>query len=178
MSSETATIGALKRVAAALFAATILATAPLSVAFAAAPKAGKPAASAKSEATPEKIQELMTLLADPKVRDWLEQESKAEAAQERESDSEANSVSHEFDTHVAAIREHIVALGAALPDLPDQIETAHSRVSVRARRRRKGQGPAAACRIRWLGLWRRMAVSQGDGEDPPASRRAPARNRQ
>jgi len=63
------------------------------------------------------------------VRDWLEKESKAEAAQARESDTEGNSVSHEFDAHLAAIREHIVALGAALPDLPDQIETAHSRVS-------------------------------------------------
>jgi len=97
--------------------------------LAATPKAGKPATAANSEATPEKIQQLMTLLADPKVRDWLEQESKAEAVQARESDTEGNSVSHEFDSHVAAIREHIVALGAALPDLPNQIETAHSLVS-------------------------------------------------
>jgi moderate conductance mechanosensitive channel len=129
MSSEIATIGALKRVAAALFAVTILATAPGSVAFAAAPKSGKPAASAKSEATPEKIQELMTLLADPKVRDWLEQESKAEAAQARESDGEASSISHEFDAHLAAVRVHIVALGAALPDLPNQFGKAAALVS-------------------------------------------------
>ena len=129
MSNEIATIGVLKRVAAVFLAAIILATAPLSAALAAAPKAGKPAASANSEATPEKIQELMTLLADPKVRDWLEKESKAEAAQGRESDGEANSISHEFDTHVAAIREHIVAVGAAFPDLPNQLETAHSLVS-------------------------------------------------
>jgi moderate conductance mechanosensitive channel len=129
MSDNDGAIGALTRAAAVFLAAIILAMVPLSGVSAATPKAGKPAASAKSEATPEKIQELMTLLADPKVRDWLEQESKAEAAQERESDSEGNSVSHEFDTHVAEIREHIVALGAALPDLPDQLETAHSRVS-------------------------------------------------
>jgi len=129
MSMEIATIGALRRVAAALCAAAILATAPLSVALAAAPKAGTPAASAKGEATPEKIQELMTLLADPKVRDWLEQESKAEATQERESDGATYSISHDFDSHVAAIREHIVALGVAFPDLPNQIETAHSLVS-------------------------------------------------
>jgi moderate conductance mechanosensitive channel len=123
-----ATIGALRRVAVALFAAIILAAVSVSVAFAAAPKAGSPTA-AKAEATPEKIQELMTLLADPKVRDWLEKESKAEAAQAREADGEANSISHDFDAHVAAIREHIVAVGAALPDLPNQIETAHSLVS-------------------------------------------------
>jgi small-conductance mechanosensitive channel len=129
MSSETATIGALRPVAAALFAVTILATAPLSGALAATPTAGKPAASAKGEATPEKIQELMTLLADPKVRDWLEQESKAQAVQARESEGETNSISHEFDSHVAAVREHIVALGAALPELPNQIESVHSRIT-------------------------------------------------
>jgi moderate conductance mechanosensitive channel len=127
--SENAAIGALTRAAAVFLAAIILATTPSSSALAAAPKAGKPTPSANGEATPQKIQDLMALLADPKVRDWLEQESKTEAAQARESDAETSSISHEFDAHVAAIREHIVALGAALPDLPDQIETAHSRVS-------------------------------------------------
>jgi small-conductance mechanosensitive channel len=95
----------------------------------ATPKAGKPASSASSEATPEKIQELMTLLADPKVRDWLEQESKTEAARERGSDGEANSISHEFDSHIAAVREHTIALGAALPDLPNQFKHAAALVS-------------------------------------------------
>jgi moderate conductance mechanosensitive channel len=128
MSNDNAGIGGLKRAAAVFLAVIILTTAPLSGALAATPKAGKPATT-KSEATPEKIQELMALLADPKVRDWLEQESKAEAAQARESDGETNSVSHEFDNHVAAIREHIVALGAALPELPNQIESAHSLIS-------------------------------------------------
>jgi moderate conductance mechanosensitive channel len=127
--SENVAIGAFTRAAAVFLAAIILAMTPSSGALAAAPKAGKPTPSANGEATPQKIQDLMALLADPKVRDWLEQESKAEAAQARESDTEASSISHEFDSHVAAIREHIVALGAALPDLPNQIETAHSRVS-------------------------------------------------
>jgi moderate conductance mechanosensitive channel len=127
--SEIAAIGSLTRAAAVFLAAVILATAPSSGALAAASKAGKPALSEKSEATPEKIQELMVLLADPKVRDWLEQESKAEVAQENKSDEETNSISHEFDSHVAAVREHIVALGAALPDLPNQFEHAATLVS-------------------------------------------------
>ena len=110
-------------------AAIILAMAPLSGAFAATPKAGKSAPSANAEATPEKIQELMTLLADPKVRDWLEQESKAEAAQARESDAETSSISHELDAHLGAIREHIVALGVALPDLPDELGHAAGRIT-------------------------------------------------
>jgi small-conductance mechanosensitive channel len=126
---ENAATGGLKRAAAVFLAAIILAMVPLSGASAATPKAGKPASSEKSEATPEKIQQLMVLLADPKVRDWLEQESKAEAAQENKSDEETNSISHEFDSHVAAVREHIVALGTALPDLPNQFEHAAALVS-------------------------------------------------
>src|SRR6516164_5966855 len=102
---------AVRHIVAICFAVAILAIGPLTGALAATPKAGKPAASAKSEATPEKIQELMTLLADPKVRDWLEKESKAEAAaQAKDSDAEETSISHEFDAHVDAIRAHIAGL--------------------------------------------------------------------
>ena len=110
-------------------ATIILLAAVLSGAAAASAAAANRSPAASEEATPKQIQELMTLLADPKVRDWLEQESKAKAAQARATDAEAISISHEFDSRVAAIREHIVALGAALPDLPDQIEHAHGLVS-------------------------------------------------
>ena len=111
------------------FALAVLAIGLPSGTWAATPKAGKPAASAKTEATPEKIQQLMTLLADPKVRDWLEQESKAEAAQERKSGTEETSVSHYFDERIGATREHIVALAAAIPDLPNQFAQAEARIS-------------------------------------------------
>ncbi|HWO85223.1 MAG TPA: mechanosensitive ion channel family protein, partial [Stellaceae bacterium] len=110
-------------------ATIILLAAVLSGAAAASAAAANRSPAASEEATPKQIQELMTLLADPKVRDWLEQESKAKAAQARATDAEAISISHEFDSRVAAIREHIVALGVALPDLPDQIEHAHGLVS-------------------------------------------------
>src|SRR5215831_12539655 len=119
----------IRRVVAICFVVACVAIGLSIGASAATPQAGKPASSAKSEATPEKIQELMTLLADPKVRDWLEQESKAEAARERESGGEADSISHEFDSHIAAVREHFVALGAALPDLPNQFAHAAALVS-------------------------------------------------
>ncbi len=95
--------------------------------FAATRKEAKPPVS--EEATPKQIQELMTLLADPKVRDWLEKESKAEAAQARASDAEETSVSHYFDERVAATREHIVALAAALPELPNQFKQTETKVS-------------------------------------------------
>ena len=117
------------RIVRGCLATIILFAAVLSGAAAASAAAANRSPAASEEATPKQIQELMTLLADPKVRDWLEQESKAKAAQARATDAEAISISHEFDSRVAAIREHIVALGAALPDLPDQIEHAHGLVS-------------------------------------------------
>src|SRR5260370_16211568 len=107
--------------AAIILFATVLFAALLSGAVAAPAAAANRSPAAIEGATPKQIQELMTLLADPKVRDWLEQESKAEAAQARASDAEARSISHEFDSRVSAIRDHLVALGAALPNLPDQI---------------------------------------------------------
>jgi moderate conductance mechanosensitive channel len=79
--------------------------------------------------TPPQIRELMTLLADPKVRGWLEQQRLAEASHRPAPDAETSSVSHYFDARVGAIREHIVALGAALPDLPKQFAHAASLVT-------------------------------------------------
>jgi hypothetical protein len=68
--------------------------------LAATQKAAKPSTS--EEASPKQIQELMTLLADPKVRNWLEKESKAEAASEQAAAEE--SVSQELDGRLAANR--------------------------------------------------------------------------
>jgi small-conductance mechanosensitive channel len=110
-------------------AAIILVATLVSGAAAAPATAKNRSATAGAEDTPQKIQELMTLLADPKVRDWLEKESKAQAAHEKASDAETMSVSHYFDSRVGAIRDHIVALGAAFPDLPNQFERGAALVS-------------------------------------------------
>jgi moderate conductance mechanosensitive channel len=88
-------------------------------------KAAKPSTS--EEASPKQIQELTTLLADPKVRNWLEQQAKAEAASERAATEE--SVSQALDSRLAAIREHIVALADTVPDLPNQYERGHDLVT-------------------------------------------------
>jgi len=90
--------------------------------------AAHPAAPVVSpEASPKQIQELMTLLADPKVRNWLEQQSKAEAASERATAEEP--VSRVLDSRLAAIREHILALAGTVPDLPNQYERGHELVT-------------------------------------------------
>ena len=112
--------------AAAIFIGAVIFAAVLPCGgFAATPKATK--ASTSEAAIPKQIQELMTLLADPKVRDWLEQETKAEAASERAATEE--SVSQALDGRLAAIREHLAALAGAVPDLPNQFWQGRARVT-------------------------------------------------
>jgi len=106
MNERNRIIGFAGRAAAISLGAIILAAVLPCDGFAATQKAAKPSTS--EEASPKQIQELMTLLADPKVRNWLEQQSKAEAASEQAATEE--SVSQALDDRLAAIREHIVAL--------------------------------------------------------------------
>jgi len=113
------------RTAAICAAAVILLLMSSSTGVAAAQKATK--ASSTEEASPKQIQELMTLLADPKVRNWLEQQSKADAASEKAATEE--SVSQALDNRLGAIREHIVALAGTIPDLPNQYERGHDLVT-------------------------------------------------
>src|SRR5262249_21344449 len=95
--------GVAGRVAAISLGAIIFAAVLPCGGFAATQTAAKPSAS--GGASPKQIQELMTLLADPKVRNWLGKENKAEAASEQAASEE--SVSQELDGRLAAIREHI-----------------------------------------------------------------------
>ena len=81
-----------------------------------------------AEATPPQIQQLLTLLADPKVQAWLKQQNETKSAA-GSGEAVAESVSHALDTRLAAIREHIVDLVRAVPDLPDQFERGRARVT-------------------------------------------------
>jgi len=112
-------------VAAIVFGAIISFTALPCGGFAATQKATKPSTS--EEASPKQIQELMTLLGDPKVRNWLEQQSKAQAAAEQAATEE--SVSQALDGRLAAIREHLAALASTIPDLPHQFWQGRARVT-------------------------------------------------
>jgi small-conductance mechanosensitive channel len=107
-------------------AAIVLVAGLLSGAVAATPQKGTQA-STSEEASPKQIQELTTLLADPKVRNWLEQQAKAEAASKRAATEE--SVSEALDSRLAAIRAHIAALADTIPDLPNQFERGRDRVT-------------------------------------------------
>ncbi len=71
---------------------------------------------------PAKVDELLGLLADPAVQAWLVQQRRvAPSAPAAESDAESMAASL-VGARIAAIREHIHALAAALPSLPDEME--------------------------------------------------------
>lgn len=66
----------------------------------------------------------MNLLADPTVQKWLEKQALPEAAAPPADGKSEDSLSHYFDSRIGAVREHLVLLVAAVPDLPNQFERA------------------------------------------------------
>jgi moderate conductance mechanosensitive channel len=88
----------------------------------AAPHAGTGAAekSGPSQTTPPKLDALMLWLADPQVQAWLKQQHPVAAPPKASGKPETDSVSHYLATRLRDTREHIAALAAAVPGLPDQ----------------------------------------------------------
>jgi moderate conductance mechanosensitive channel len=146
MYSATRAAGAGARVAAIWLLTLMFWIAPQPVALAAKSAVTSAAPTGDETASP-KIHEFLTLLADPKVQEWLEKQGTAKTAAGSASDSAEISVSHELDTHLTAVREHMVALAAALPDLPLQFERASSRVNAEL-----GQGGRARALLLLVGF--------------------------
>jgi moderate conductance mechanosensitive channel len=97
-----------------LFAVALSGAAPMPAAAA----NRSPAESA--EATPPQIQQLLTLLGEPKVQAWLKQQNEAKSAAASGRVTAEGSPAHFLDSRVGAIREHIVALAHTVPDVPNQ----------------------------------------------------------
>jgi small-conductance mechanosensitive channel len=113
LSSE---LGRLARLAAALLLAGLVAVA----------HAAPAAAQAAPGAPPAQVQHLLDLLADPAVRDWLDKQRAGGPAlppsglgQETAPPGTAGSY---MASRTDAVRQHIRALVAAAPDVPDEIE--------------------------------------------------------
>src|SRR5271169_4710457 len=115
-------VGSAGRAVAISFGAIIFATVLSGSAFAAQHAAKAAPAAGEAAATSPEVAAFIALLGDPKVQKWLEQQHAAEASHEPAPDAETSSVSDYFDSRVRATREHITALGSALPDLPNQFE--------------------------------------------------------
>lgn len=73
--------------------------------------------------TPPQVRELLDLLADPAVRDWLQQQHAAQAVAAAPAAVE-ETPSGLLAERIAGIRQHLQALAAALPTLPDEFERA------------------------------------------------------
>ncbi len=104
-----------------LFVAAIVLAAAMSV-----PVIAQEAAPAAEP--PAKVQELLKLLDDPAVREWLAQHQAGTAAAQPTTPAappeQEMGASSYFAGRIAAIREHISALVAALPKLPAELERA------------------------------------------------------
>jgi moderate conductance mechanosensitive channel len=94
----------------------------LLLSFAVAPALAQDAPAAQKD-TPPQVRELLDLLADPAVRDWLQQQHAAQAAAATPAGPETTPSSLLAD-RVAAIRQHLQTLAAALPTLPAEFEHA------------------------------------------------------
>jgi len=90
---------------------------------AAAPAVAQDAPAAQKE-TPPQVRELLDLLADPAVRDWLQQQHAAQVATPSAPAGPEMTASGDIANRVAAIREHLQALAAALPTVPAEFERA------------------------------------------------------
>jgi small-conductance mechanosensitive channel len=80
-------------------------------------------APAAQKDTPPQVRQLLDLLADPAVRDWLQQQHAAQAAAATPAAPETTPSSLLAD-RVATIRQHLQMLAAALPTLPAEFERA------------------------------------------------------
>jgi small-conductance mechanosensitive channel len=94
----------------------------LMVGFATPLQAGAPVASPADQ--PAKIQELLDLLANPQVQDWIKAQQATEAAAPTEPAATLGNTKGLLSSHLGAIREHVAALVAIVPQMPAEFARA------------------------------------------------------
>lgn len=114
------------RVAAVLIAALSLLP-MVGIATAAAPQ------SVDEAAVPEKVKALLDLLAEPSVQTWLEKQRAQVPEPAAEEPGAAIAASTYLDMRLAATRDHLAAMAAALPTLYPQIASALNLVAADVR---------------------------------------------
>ncbi len=88
-----------------------------------APLAGRAAAPTPTDAPPAKVQEMLNLLADPTVQQWIEQHGKpGAAAPATPATSETSeSLSAYGAERMATVHDHVMAVVTALPRVPGEL---------------------------------------------------------
>jgi len=77
---------------------------------------------------PPQIRELLVLLSDPAIRDWLERRRAAEPAPAAAPEMQPSAVSRYLSSRAAAIREHIRSLASELPEMPNELQNGAHRL--------------------------------------------------
>ena len=115
------------RFAGILLAVSIFTMMPPCGVFAAQQAVVNPGTGGEADTTAAKVQQLLLLLADPRVQKSLDEQVKS-APKGAEETQEAP-ISSYWSARLTAIREHLIALLVTLPDLPNQFERATGMVS-------------------------------------------------
>lgn len=89
------------------------------------------------QAPPPQVQQLLQLLQDPVVRDWIDEHRKTPLPQPEA--APAQPASEMMTGRVALLKEHLASLAAALPRLPDEFRAAARRLLDEL----QGQSPVA-----------------------------------
>jgi moderate conductance mechanosensitive channel len=92
-------------------------------ALAASPPAAAPAAASPTAGEPAKIHELLGLLGDPQVQEWIKAQQAAKAAEPAAAGAQAKGPDL-LATRFTAIRDHFAALAAVIPQLPAEFQRA------------------------------------------------------
>ncbi len=88
-------------------------------------------ASAQSDTPPEKVQELLRLLDDPAVRDWVARQGTGPATTPTPSMADVTmNPGHFMDQRLISVRAHIDQLIAAIPLVPTEFATLRDRLMV------------------------------------------------
>jgi hypothetical protein len=96
------------------------------------------APSATEPGQPAKVRELLDLLADPQVRDWIKAQAAPKAAAAAPQSPQAE-LQGRFSARLGAIRAHLAGLAAAVPRLPAQFAGALQALN----EERQGRSPLA-----------------------------------
>lgn len=114
---------------------------------------------AQESPPPDKVQELLRLLQDPAVRDWVAAQSAANPAAGSPVAGAAEPASPNgmdpggyMDQRLGAVRAHLTRIVAAIPTIPSEIAAAHARVMMEMHGAGVGSGRGLLLILLFLGL--------------------------